>query len=80
MRDFEIFMVIDRYFDILRDIKRYWEILIDSHKKWEILRDIERYWDIDVYKTDTNETWKKIFSKLCNWFAPLHPCSASRNF
>ena len=60
-----------RYFEIYRDI----------------LREIERYWDIDRiwyilidYKTDANETWYQIFSKLCNQFAPLHPCSASRNF
>ena len=32
------------------------------------------------YKKNTYETWNKIFSKLCNKFAPLHPCSASRNF
>ena len=86
-----IFRDIKRYREILRDIERYWEILRDIEIYWEILRDIERYGEIlrDIelhweflinYKTDTHENWNKMFSKLCNLFAPLHPCIASRNF
>ena len=43
-----------------------------------------RYHNIEIEYIDIAEQWDKkmyeIVLKLCNWFAPLHPCRASRNF